>query len=107
MAFEPVAWPLPRVGSHQQQSAGGECRRPLIERRGHGGAAEPRYRVQLYFVLAGSVTVEAEGASHAMGVDDSITIPGRTPYALAACSADLWLLEVTLPATFETTTLRK
>lgn len=59
-----------------------------------------------YFVLAGSVTVEAEGASYAMGVDDSITIPGCTPYALAACSADLSLLEVTLPATFEMTTLR-
>ena len=36
-------------------------------------------RVQRYFVLGGSVTVEAEGASHAMGVDDSITILGPTP----------------------------
>ena len=56
-----------------------------------------------YFVLSGVVTVEIDGISHPLAVDDSITIPGGNSYALAGCSADLALLEVTLPAAFETT----
>jgi len=54
-----------------------------------------------YFVLTGSVTIDIDGASHVLSADDSITIPGRMPYTLAGCSADLSLLEVTLPAVFE------
>ena len=56
-----------------------------------------------YFVLSGSVTLQIEGAPHPMGVDDSVTIPGGMAYALAAASRDLTLLEITLPAAFETT----
>ena len=56
-----------------------------------------------YFVLSGCVTLQIEGAPHPMGVDDSVTIPGGMAYALAAASRDLTLLEITLPAAFETT----
>ena len=57
-----------------------------------------------YFVLSGSVGIGVDGASHTLAADDSITIPGGMPYALTACSPDLSLLEVTLPATVEMAT---
>jgi len=50
-----------------------------------------------YFVLNGMVTVELEGAAHVLTADDSIAIPGGMVYALADASADLALLEITLP----------
>ena len=56
-----------------------------------------------YFVLSGSVTVRVGGAAHALAPDDSITIPQGAPYALTDTSADLTLLEVTLPDTFGST----
>ena len=56
-----------------------------------------------YLVLAGAVTVQLECASHALTTDDSITIPGGMAYALADPSADLALLEITLPAAVELT----
>lgn len=51
-----------------------------------------------YFVLSGSVVMVLDGQSHALGCDDSITVPSGMAYALSAPSADLSLLEVTLPA---------
>lgn len=56
-----------------------------------------------YFVLSGGVTLQIDGAPHALTVDDSVTIPGDMAYTLADASADLTLLEITLPAEFETT----
>jgi quercetin dioxygenase-like cupin family protein len=56
-----------------------------------------------YFVLSGAVTLQLEGVSHTLTADDSVAIPGRMTYALADASDDLTLLEVTLPAAFETT----
>ena len=50
-----------------------------------------------YFVLSGAVTVELDGAMHALAPGDSIAIPGGMAYALADASADLELLEITLP----------
>ena len=50
-----------------------------------------------YFVLRGQVTFELEGVSHVLAADDSIAIPGGMAYALADASADLELLEITLP----------
>ena len=49
-------------------------------------------------MLSGTVTVQLDGGSHALGSDDSITIPGGMAYALCEASADLALLEVSLPA---------
>jgi mannose-6-phosphate isomerase-like protein (cupin superfamily) len=54
-----------------------------------------------FFVLNGSLTVEHEGRSHTLRADDSLTIPGGLAYSFFDCSADLELLEVTLPDTFE------
>jgi mannose-6-phosphate isomerase-like protein (cupin superfamily) len=53
-----------------------------------------------FFVLAGSVDVSASGQQWRLEADDSIAIPGQLRYAFANCSADLELLEVTLPADF-------
>ncbi|MEZ2350908.1 cupin domain-containing protein [Caballeronia sp. RCC_10] len=53
-----------------------------------------------FFVLAGSVDVSASGQQWRLEPDDSIAIPGQLRYAFANCSADLELLEVTLPADF-------
>ncbi len=55
-----------------------------------------------YFMLSGSVTLQLADTAHALAVDDSITIPGGMAYALADSSRDLTLLEVTLPAAFQT-----
>ncbi|MEM5388309.1 cupin [Paraburkholderia phymatum] len=55
-----------------------------------------------FFVLAGSldVVVVQGDEQWRLCADDSIAIPGMLPYAFKHCSADLELLEVTLPADF-------
>jgi mannose-6-phosphate isomerase-like protein (cupin superfamily) len=53
-----------------------------------------------FFVMAGSLDVEQGDSTWHLAVDDSITIPGKLPYSFKRCSADLELLEVTLPADF-------
>lgn len=55
------------------------------------------------FVLSGRLTLRAEGhAPHALEPGDAAVIPPGLRTAFAACSADLTLLEVALPAAFET-----
>ena len=70
-----------------------------------GAAMRQRHDTEFcfYFVLAGTVQLRLDDSTHALGVDDSVTIPGGTAYTLADASADLSLMEVTLPAAFETT----
>ena len=51
-----------------------------------------------YFVLSGTVSLSALGQSYLLASDDSITLPDGAPYTLSEPSADLTLLEVTLPA---------
>ncbi|WP_454726029.1 MULTISPECIES: cupin domain-containing protein [Cupriavidus] len=53
-----------------------------------------------FFVLSGALTVEHDGGTHPLRADDSLTIPGGLPYRLSGCTADLELLEVTLPDAF-------
>ncbi|MEM5440006.1 cupin domain-containing protein [Paraburkholderia diazotrophica] len=53
-----------------------------------------------FFVLAGSLDVVHGDEQWRLCADDSIAIPGMLPYAFKHCSADLELLEVTLPADF-------
>ena len=50
-----------------------------------------------FFVLAGSMNLHADGA-HALAADDCCAIPAGVDYRFAACSPDLELLEVALPA---------
>jgi len=55
------------------------------------------------FVLAGSVTLHGEEQdAHALGEGDAYVIPPYLKTSLADCSADVQLLEVSLPASFET-----
>ncbi|MEX3821243.1 cupin domain-containing protein [Paraburkholderia sp. BR14262] len=53
-----------------------------------------------FFVLAGTLDVVQGDDQWHLRADDSIAIPGMLPYAFKHCSADLELLEVTLPADF-------
>ena len=50
-----------------------------------------------YFVLSGSVEVQHDGGAVRLVADDSITLPGGLRYSFSKVSADLRLLEVTLP----------
>lgn len=54
-----------------------------------------------YFVLGGHVTVQADGTSYQLAPDDSITVTDDTRYRLSDASADLRLLEITLPDSVE------
>jgi quercetin dioxygenase-like cupin family protein/catechol 2,3-dioxygenase-like lactoylglutathione lyase family enzyme len=57
------------------------------------------------FVLSGSVTLTGEGqGAHALGEGDAFVIPPHLKTSLTAASRDLQLLEVSLPAAFETST---
>ncbi|MFQ5718537.1 MAG: cupin domain-containing protein [Acidobacteriota bacterium] len=53
------------------------------------------------FVLAGSITLHADGHdSRTLSAGDAFVVPARLTHRLADASADVELLEVTLPATF-------
>jgi quercetin dioxygenase-like cupin family protein/catechol 2,3-dioxygenase-like lactoylglutathione lyase family enzyme len=55
------------------------------------------------FVLSGSVTLRGEGqGAHALGEGDAYVIPPHVKTSLTDTSADLQLLEVSLPARFDT-----
>lgn len=50
-----------------------------------------------YFVLAGTVEFRINGQMYRLSASDSLSVPDGMAYSLAAPSADLALLEVTLP----------
>ena len=54
-----------------------------------------------YFVLSGSVKVQVDRQILTLAQDDSLAIPGGMAYAFVDASADLELLETTLPAQFK------
>lgn len=55
------------------------------------------------FLLEGSFTLKSHGhEDHRLEARDSVVIPAGMPHALSDCSSDLELLEVALPAGFET-----
>ena len=57
------------------------------------------------FVLSGAVTLRGEGqGAHPLEEGDAFVIPPGLPTSLTGASADLQLLEVSLPARFETRT---
>jgi quercetin dioxygenase-like cupin family protein len=59
------------------------------------------------FVLSGSVTLRGDGqGAHALSEGDAFVIPPGLKTALSEASSDLELLEVSLPASFDTTTHR-
>jgi mannose-6-phosphate isomerase-like protein (cupin superfamily) len=56
-----------------------------------------------WFVLEGTFTLKCEAREdEPLGARDSVVLPAGMAYALADCSSDLELLEVALPARFET-----
>ena len=56
------------------------------------------------FLLRGGMTLRASGLqARDLRAGDAFTVPPRTPTAYERCSADLELLEVSLPGRFETT----
>lgn len=57
----------------------------------------------LYYVLQGRVTVDTDPAPLTLGEDDCLTLAGGQAYGLTSPSADLRLLEVTLPGSFSVT----
>jgi hypothetical protein len=57
------------------------------------------------FVLSGSLTLQGEGqADHVLTEGDAFVIPPELKTTMSRCSRDLQLLEVSLPAHFETRT---
>ena len=56
-----------------------------------------------WYILAGALTLVLDGEpASALAAGDALVLPPAAPYALSGCSADLELLEVTLPGTFAT-----
>ena len=75
--------------------------------RAAGPIARVRYRhdagLLFQFVLSGSLTIEVEGnGRHAIGEGTAFVLPAGPSCAYEDGSADLELLEVALPAEFET-----
>ena len=69
----------------------------------HGQVTSHTSDILFTFVLSGSVTLRGEGqGAHALSEGDAFVIPPHLKTSLADASADLQLLEVSLPATFET-----
>jgi len=78
--------------------------RVLRPTSGSGSTGDQQHDTEFcfYFVLGGQVTVNVDGKYLLLGADDSITITDTMAYRFSDASADLNLLEVTLPARFET-----
>jgi mannose-6-phosphate isomerase-like protein (cupin superfamily) len=57
----------------------------------------------LWFVLDGAMTLHVEGrGATPLAAGDAVVVPRRTMHALSDCADDLALLEVSVPARFET-----
>jgi len=75
--------------------------RPLVESV-HDG------ELLFWFLLAGTATLHTEGRpDEPLGKGAAVAVPSGTRHRLADASADLELLEVTLPATLEFTATRR
>jgi mannose-6-phosphate isomerase-like protein (cupin superfamily) len=86
------------IGAATQGLAGVRVVRP----QGEGQEASRMHDTEFCFflVLAGNLEVVQGNQTWHLRADDSIAIPGMSTYAFRRCSADLELLEVTLPADF-------
>jgi mannose-6-phosphate isomerase-like protein (cupin superfamily) len=74
----------------------------IVRPQGAGQEASRMHDTEFcfFFVLAGSLDVAQGDKRWQLAADDSIAMPGKLPYTFTRCSADLELLEVTLPADF-------
>lgn len=77
--------------------------RPLGGQKPDGIVTSHTSDILFTFVLTGSCTLCGEGqGSHALAEGDAYVLPPRVKTSLMDCSDDLTLLEVSLPAVFET-----
>ena len=92
------------IGQATAGVASVQVARPAAPGSAGGGAVTSHSADILFaFVLAGSVTLHGEGqGAHALGEGDAYVIPPHMKTALTGWSDDLELLEVALPADFET-----
>jgi mannose-6-phosphate isomerase-like protein (cupin superfamily) len=74
------------------------------------GAQVPHYHegveLQFFYVIAGSMTVDYAGEICTLGAGDAVVQPERSVHAILDHSADLELLEVTIPPTYTTVAQR-
>lgn len=71
--------------------------------RSHGEVTSHTADILFTFVLSGSMSLHGEGqGAHTLTEGDAYVIPPQLKTALTDCSEDLQLLEVSLPADFET-----
>jgi len=107
------AWRLPGfearetgIGAATAGVASVQVARPVSRNQGptiRGQVTSHTSDILFGFVLSGSLTLWGEGqGSHTLGEGDAYVIPPHLKTALTDCSADLALLEVSLPAEFET-----
>ena len=101
-----AAWTSSRLSGFDMRETGiaaatsGVASVQVLRARGVRGREETRHQCDIFFtfVLAGSVTLH--GGPHgaqALTEGDAFVVPPDMPYALADASADLHLLEVSLP----------
>jgi len=77
-----------------------------VIRKGQGDPAWSSHDADIHFtfVMEGAMTLEGEGkAPHRLASGDAFVIPPGLQTRYADASADLELLEVTLPGVFATT----
>ncbi len=104
-------WRLPGFQARDTgvgEASGGLAGVQVARRRAGGPPVQASHDADILFafVLQGSVTLEgAESRAVDLSRGDTVTIPPGRSTVLAAPSDDLELLEVTLPARFETTIL--
>ena len=89
-------------------SGDGFRRRPIVatdfRSRGARSTAAWRHDAEFLFtfVLAGTLTLRADGAGRELGAGAAFVLPAGMSASIAGASADLEFLEVSLPAVFET-----
>lgn len=88
------------IGAATGGLAGVRVLRPIA---GRDGTERQQHATEFcfYFVLSGQLTVEIDGNPLALVPDDSLTVTDTTGYRFSGASADLQLLEVSLPALVE------
>lgn len=89
------------IGTATRGVASVQVARPIGEIRGE--ATSHTSDILFTFVMSGSLTLRGEGqGAHPLSEGDAFVIPPNWKTALTGCSEDLQLLEVSLPADFET-----
>ena len=109
-------WGAGRIPGFESRAAGiaaatsGLASVEVVRRRGGADGSDEAYplvthdaELLFFFVLQGSASLDGEGhGRQAVSAGDAFVIPAGRGHALRQCTRDLELLEVALPARFET-----